>query len=167
MPVTIRPARSDDALAVFRVAMLPDVRAASVRSDEFTLEQHMEWWARRYGSPNTLIWIVELDGQPAGYVRYSRITRGEPIWSGGPIAAEDGPAEVSIAIEPRWRNRGVATTALRLTAAAAQRTLGVDALIALILPSNIASQRAFERVGYQLVGEDSRLGKRVLRYVRS
>lgn len=127
----------------------------------------MAWWDRRFGSPNTLIWIIELDGQAVGYVRYSRIARGEPIWSGGPAAESDGPAEISIAIDPRWRRRGLAKYALCRTQDKAQQLLAVDTLVALVLPENFASQRLFESVGFRPAGEDRRLGKRVLRYERS
>lgn len=140
------------------------MRAMSLRPDLFSFEQHKEWWARTYGNPWTRIWIVQVGTSPVGYVRYSRIVAGRPLWSGGPAASEDGPIEVSIAIDPRWRGRKIAQEALRSTADPARQALGGEKIVALILPENVASQRAFEGAGYARVGKQERLGRKLLRY---
>ncbi len=140
--LSLRLAERRDSFFVWQLAMREDVRAVSTRGDYFTFDQHTEWYDRRLG--DSLILIVEEDGEPCGYVR----------WGNGP----DG-LEVSIAIIPEYRKCGIGRWALTMSEKwAADRWPGRD-LLALVLTSNLPSWHLFSSSGYRDIGKIERMGK--------
>jgi RimJ/RimL family protein N-acetyltransferase len=80
--------------------------------------------------------------------------RGGLAWT----AIEGEPAvELPWSIEPRLHGRGLATEAARAATAFA-RELGFDEVIALALPTNVASQRVAEKAGFRRAGECEHAG---------
>ena len=146
--------------------MDPDALANSTRGGAVKFSEHKRWFTERLRDPDTLMFVghSQMHGfEPVGWVRYGRIKSGKPIWTGGPIAREDGPAEVSVIIAPEVRGRGYATDLLREALPPADWT---HRLRALILLHNTASARAFAGAGYSLVGQETRMGKDHLVYER-
>lgn len=66
----------------------------------------------------------------------------------------EGTAEVELpwSIEPRLHGRGLATEAA-LAACNHARELGLEQVIALVLPTNVPSQRVAEKAGFEQDGE--------------
>lgn len=165
MSFTIRPATDSDCRWMYDLSTAPDVRALSTRGTEYTYEDHCQWWSRRGpNDPLSQWWILE----GLGYIRYCQILEGRPLWSGGPDASseEAGKCEVSIVLDPAARGRGIGSMFLRATAPLVQNLWQPRQLVALILPHNGPSLRAFESAGYRYERDEERMGKMHERWVK-
>ena len=87
-----------------------------------------------------------MGGQLAGDIALSHIQR-------GPLQR----ANVGYLVDSGFRGRGVASAALRLAVREGFTRLGLHALEAGAMPSNIASQRVLEAAGFRRVGLAERL----------
>ena len=149
MALKIENATMAECRFVYDVAVEPSVRRMSTRPGAFSFEEHQRWYAERLSDSATLFLTGSNGHDHVGYVRYKRDGR---------------TAEVSIAVASRHRGRGYGTELLRLSDDRAFGALGVDTIIALVLPENAASRRAFTQAGYEHVGSEERSGKSHLRY---
>jgi len=163
---SIRHAVPQDSPFVYALSQEPTARAASIRTEAFTFEDHQKWWAERMAEPqNCRMYIVDEENRSLGIVRYGRVVAGRPLWSGGPIAQGDGTeAEVSIVLRPEVRGRKLSEFALGETRKQAVKEMGLTKTTALIRPDHPMSIRAFEKAGYKRVGEEERMGVSLLRY---
>lgn len=133
--VSLRPATAEDAALLLAWANDPGTRAASRRHDPIVAADHHRWLERRLASPDdTRIWIGEADGLPIGVVRFER-------------RAHDA-FEVSIAVAPKARGRGLAGPLLQAGVSAAREAFGAVTVLADILPGNDASVRLFTAAGF-------------------
>lgn len=165
----LSPATSNDADFLYRLSMEPTVRANSVRSEEFSFEQHKAWLANKLADPDVRIWIALENGMPLGQVRYQKVVYGKELWTGGPVATpaiEASMAEVSIAIGDGWRGLGWGRTLLSATAGWVRKELEVRTLVALVLENNVDSVRTFLKAGYIWEADEERMGKRLWRYTK-
>lgn len=152
--MNIRPARYDDCAAVFRITQHPSVREASTRSQEFDYSSHQQWWDRRFAESGQRFYVAETEADGVvGYVRYGRV-------------AGTADAEIAIAVAPEHRRSGLALRLLQETEALAKADLGVGRLIALVLVSNEASQKLFEKAGYRMSRWVFRLNKSHREYIK-
>jgi ribosomal-protein-alanine N-acetyltransferase len=65
--------------------------------------------------------------------------------------------ELAWAIAPAWQGRGLATAAA-VEGMALARAVGIDELVALVLPANLASRRVAEKVGMRATTEVTHAG---------
>ncbi|MDP3910579.1 MAG: GNAT family N-acetyltransferase [Gemmatimonadales bacterium] len=144
--MTLRPAAIDDAAFVYRVANDPGTRQASFRGEPILWGGHLDWYAHRLADPRYVFLIVCVDSgsanyvrrKPAGYVRFA--LRDDEA------GAE---AEITIALAPEHRGRGLAARAIMWAMASERLPHSVRRVVAVIKPSNEASLRAFARVGFE------------------
>jgi RimJ/RimL family protein N-acetyltransferase len=134
----LRPARHEDSRLLLDWRNDPNVRAASFSTQEISRESHDAWLARKLEDPDCALLIVEMDGNPLGYVRLDRLNRDE--------------AEISIALAPEARGRGIGRDALRLATSSAARSLGVKTVRARVRGANSASLTAFRAAGFSTAG---------------
>ncbi len=133
-PLRLRPARLDDAERLFCWRCDPATSMASFGPPP-TWEEHVGWLNRRLGDLHCDLRILEFEERPAGTVRLDRCVRR----SWGRLC------EVSIAIAPDCRGRGLGKAALAL----ARELKPVAPLVARVKRGNIASRRLFLSAGYQ------------------
>lgn len=157
--ITIRPAREADCGFVYFLSMDTTVRLNSTRQDLFGSDEHESWWYRRFHDPNTKIWVMEVDGQAVGQVRYGRVIA--PSGYGNFLRTE---AEIAISILSKYRGKGYARTLLTATMPWACEWLKVDTLVALVLRTNRASRRLFRKADFKYVGVECRMDKTHARY---
>ncbi len=148
----LRPASADDRDAILEWANDAETRANSFRNGPIEPGDHARWFAAQLTDPAVRIWLLVKDGARIAQVRYSR---------------SGDSAEVSISVAPAHRGRGYGTAILNASADLAGHALGVAKLVALVLPANAASVRAFAKAGYAPAGEELRHGKRALRFERA
>jgi RimJ/RimL family protein N-acetyltransferase len=116
------------------------VRAASRSTAEVSPAEHEAWFARRLADPDTRIFIVEHEGEPAGQVRVDRL---------------DGPrGEIHVALAAVARGQGLAAPALAIAARRGAKELGLDVVEANVRADNEPSLRAFARAGFAEAGRD-------------
>ena len=172
--VTLRPASSDDMARVFRWANDPATRAASFNSSEIPWADHQTWFADALQRDDRHLFIAMLpqpqtDAADASSTGSASSTSVDMKIAAGLVRLQADPtrpglAEVGINVAPEARGHGVGRQALiALTSQA--RALGLAQLLASIRPSNPASIRAFEAVGYRRVADGEIDGQPALRFV--
>lgn len=140
-PVTLRPARREDADRLREWRNDPVAVAYSVTGEAVSPAEHASWVAARLDDPDTRLWIAEEGSVPVGQVR---------------VDIRGTTGTVSIAVAAEHRGRGLAVAMLLAMIEALSRSGPVDRLEALADPRNIASVQAFRHAGFgaSAVAED-------------
>jgi RimJ/RimL family protein N-acetyltransferase len=149
--LVLRAAAFEDARLLWKWRNEAGVRKSSFNSDVVPWKTHQGWLRRKLASPDCRFWILEVDGQPAGQVRYDRA---------GPTA------EIALAIDHRQRGRNLGSQLLILSAERACRDLSVSVLVGLVKADNAPSVRAFTAAGFERVEHDDRDGQRIVLFQR-
>lgn len=133
--VTLRLASAQDELCIYRWQADPRTRRFARNPSTPSLEEHSRWIEQSLIDPDRLLMILEHEGEPAGVLRLDA-TEGSDI------------REISIFVSPEKYRLGIAKAGLRLV----NNLFPGWTIWAEVLPSNVASQRLFEGVGYERVG---------------
>ena len=132
--LAVRAATQDDAKMMFDWRGHPATRAVSQESGGLVWDDHVAWLTGVLGDPARKLFVSEIGGRPVGVIRFD--------FSG------DTRAEVSLYLDPALHGLGLGPHLLLAGEAAADPAM-VDATV---LEGNHASQRLFERCGYQQTG---------------
>lgn len=135
--VVLRAARVQDCRRIWRWRNDEETRRASFDSSPIPFGRHERWFRESLGRQDRRIYVIVVDGQPAGVAR---------------LDLEGGQGIVSIHLAPAWRGRGVGPAALDALAELAFGALGLDRLVASVKPDNPASLATFEKAGFTRVG---------------
>jgi UDP-2,4-diacetamido-2,4,6-trideoxy-beta-L-altropyranose hydrolase len=135
--LALRGASLSDANLAYEWRNHPETRRFSLDSRAIAVEEHQEWWRRSLLDPQRMLFIAHLGRHDLGVLRLD-------------FGADE--ANVSIYVDPRFTGLGLGQAMLR----AAQSLMierrpstTVERLVAQILPTNHASQVAFEKVGFK------------------
>lgn len=129
--VSLRPATRQDMDRIYRWRNDSDIyRWFREQDDELEWHDHVEWFRNRPADREDL--IIEYLGRPVGVVS----------------VAADGDVGIYIGEKRLW-GRGLASAALEEALDGRDRTLSAE-----IRAENTASQRLFERHGFETVGRD-------------
>jgi RimJ/RimL family protein N-acetyltransferase len=132
--ITLRRATSDDMMLYFEWANDPDVRKNSFSQEPIPLEAHKDWFTRKLNDTNAVLYVLEVDGVPAGQIRFD---------------LKNDEAEIGFSIAQQFRGKGLGSDILRYSCAALWRDKGTFLLICgAVKTENTASNRAFERAGF-------------------
>jgi spore coat polysaccharide biosynthesis predicted glycosyltransferase SpsG/RimJ/RimL family protein N-acetyltransferase len=131
--VSLRAVEFADEDWILRLQWLPETRRYSLNSLPPSASEHAAWMKRTLNDIDRLFAIVELDGQSAGTIRLDRVSR------------KPTEFEITIAIAPDLRGRGIGGAVLKLV----RRAVPSADLLATVLAENVASQTLFERAGYR------------------
>lgn len=148
--MVLRNATVDDARTLWEWRNDPETRRNALQTEPIDWDTHQQWLAGRLADTECQIWILVIDHDSVGQVRYDRI---------GTVA------EISIVVAPGFRGRGIGTSLLRLSANEACTKLQVSTVVGIVKDDNIPSQRAFERAGFQRNGTLFRHGRACHRFV--
>ena len=136
--VRLRRARAEDGPLLLAWRNDPATRAASLSQHEISPDEHRRWLHRKLGDPECFLFIVEESTQPVGQVRVDRLS--------------SALAELSIALAPEARGRGLGRRAIELGTTEAREALGVQSVKARVRADNESSLRAFRATGYEDAG---------------
>lgn len=133
MKVLLRKATSQeaDAMTFFQARNDPVARRFSRNAEPIRYDEHVRWYADAIRDPDRRLFVIECDGERAGYCR-----------------VEGSKNEVSIAILPSYRGKHVASEALKIVSEMFAR----ETLVAVIKNDNAASKSLFERAGFLRTG---------------
>lgn len=134
--LTIRAAIPEDARLLWEWANDPSVRSNSFNQEPIPWESHLRWYEKRLASPGTRFWLLEVNGVPAGQIRYDRDDEGRS-------------AEISFSLAREFRGKGLGTRIITLTLGSAIAELGVEKIVAVVLDGNIPSYKAFQSAGFE------------------
>jgi ribosomal-protein-alanine N-acetyltransferase len=134
-----------DALAALRVANADDIRlsSASRQPYELTIGDVARSLRHRIDDATTDVhpFVILRSGEIVGDLNLSQIVRGP-----------EESANVGLLVDRGVRGRGIATAAIGLACRLAFGELALHRLQAGIQPTNLPSQRAFLRNGFEQIG---------------
>lgn len=132
--LNLRPIKESDINVTFSWANDPETRNNSFNSKLIKLEEHSKWFLSKVNDENAHYYICEVNGRPAGLVRfdYDKATRAYII---------------GITIDQNFRGKKLATSFLK-QACESFTVTSEDTILAFIKEENIASKKAFERAGF-------------------
>ncbi len=139
-PVTLRAANHKDIKQVYEWQCLPETRRYALTQDTPSWPSHHAWMTKKLVQTEDYFYIVMLSQEAqkntVGVVRLDKQPQGHYL--------------VSIFIDPTFFGQGIALKAL-----VQLRQLHPDAIIhAQVLKENIASQKLFEKAGYQRISDE-------------
>ena len=135
--VRLRRIVGGDLMALWRLSNEPSVRQSSLCTERIFLEEHTQWLEDRLDNPKVRMWALDFQGALLAYVRYTQL--------------DDDMAEISIAVSPAFRRRGLASRLLAETRTAVRRELGLRRLQAVVREENTASASVFRKAGFSYV----------------
>jgi len=148
----LRPVVEADRELLWKWANDPQVRAAGFSPAEIPWEQHKAWFASKMNNPNCLILIAEdAAGMAVGQFRVD--------WR----SDQDGEIDVSVSSDRRGAGYGSVLIELGVSRALAEKG---QRLHAFVKTENQPSLRAFEQVGFSVLGEEIVHGEPAIHYVR-
>jgi UDP-2,4-diacetamido-2,4,6-trideoxy-beta-L-altropyranose hydrolase len=139
--LVLRRATSGDQARLLEWRNEPEVVRFSISGRPVEAPEHANWLAARLARSEPRLWVAEEAGEPVGQVR---------------VDPESDAGTVSISVSPGHRGRGVGSRMLRALVVELEPDAEVRNLLALVHPENIASLRAFERVGFHDSGRRRR-----------
>jgi UDP-2,4-diacetamido-2,4,6-trideoxy-beta-L-altropyranose hydrolase len=145
--LTLRLARPDDSADLLAWRNDASTRRMFFQPDPVDEESHRVWYANSLRRDDRILVIGEVSDGKAGIVRFDRTEGSE--W------------EVSITVNPQMRGRGLGARLLSAAIAERRNEMGNPDLIARIKPENAASQRIFEKAGFEL--EEESAGQLIMR----
>lgn len=132
--LVVRAATEQDASLLLSWRNDAETRRWSRTSAAVEPDQHADWLRGVLDDSRRWLWIAEVDAEPVATVRHD--------------VDSAGRAEVSLAVAPAYRGRGVATAAIRAADARLLTSTTVEVVDAHVHPDHAASLRVFERAGY-------------------
>jgi ribosomal-protein-alanine N-acetyltransferase len=127
--------------------------------------QIKHWQEHGYGW-----WAVILADSAADSTAESRDSPHNPPligWAGLQYLPETDEIEVGYLLGKGYWGRGLATEAARASVRFGFEDLGIETIVGVVHPDNIASQRVLEKTGLVFVEEANYFGMDVLRYLRT
>ena len=132
--ITLRPISVDDCEYIYSL-QTNEARKFSRNPSKPAWNEHIEWFSAIINENISVLFVVMLGQQAAGFLRFDNID-GDDI-------------EVSIIIAPIYSGRGIAKTSLKQ----AFRLQPKKYFKAAIHKENIPSQKVFEKIGFTKLGE--------------
>lgn len=138
--LALRAAHAEDSALLLRWRNDDTTRAGSRNQAEVTPAEHERWLAAALESPDRRLLICEFDGEPIGQVRFDRL--------------EAYRYEISVALEPASRGKGLGTRLIRGSVLWLWEHTHASAVEARVRRENDVSRRAFEAAGFAPVDSD-------------
>ena len=136
--ITYRKVHKDDLMQVFKWSNDPITRNNSYTSNTISLETHQQWFNKKLNDASSIIYMAEVNGQPAGMVRYEVLAT---------------HSVVGVLIDPNHRGCGLASIFLQATANLFFENHSVS-IWAYIKKTNQASIKSFERAHYKKLKDE-------------
>jgi UDP-2,4-diacetamido-2,4,6-trideoxy-beta-L-altropyranose hydrolase len=136
--IWLRETEMRDAKFLWNLANLPDVRCASFSMEFIPWEVHIAWLAEKLQKADAMLCVAMSEGdQPVGRVRIEKNST--------------GLCEISIAVVPEFRGRGLAVEIVRQACEEYRYKHGPVDIHAFIKNSNLSSQSVFVNGGFKKI----------------
>ena len=134
--IHLRPAAPEDRDLVFEWRNKPEIIALGSSQKSVSALEHSDWFGLILRSTNCRLFIIVLDNNPIGQVRFE--------------INENDHAEISIFLITGFTGRGLGVVSIiqscRLAFASFQEA---SYIVAFVRKNNVGSLRAFEKAGFQ------------------
>lgn len=137
--LSIRPIQLSDEAITFKWASDPLTRNNSYQSAEISSEVHHQWFAKKLLDEMASYWILEVNQQAAGLIRFDK---------------DKTSTVIGIMMGKEFRGKGLSSTFLRLACEAYFTTHDDTEVIAYIKKENLASIKSFEKAGFKTFKEE-------------
>lgn len=139
--VVLRPATLNDTQLTYSWAADPVVRSFSFNTRPIIEEEHINWFAAKLNNNNCRYYIAELDGKPAGSIRFD---------------LHNGEALISYLVSPELHGKGLGQILLGkgLEKISQEPATANHCVTGYVLPGNIASLKAFRRFAFTETQQD-------------
>lgn len=134
LPITLRPARADDAERLFRWRNDPLIVALSSSQSTVQWPEHVEWFANALRSPERRIFIIEDEAEAIGQARFDRRDRQSCL--------------ISVYLIGPHVGRKLGPLAIRESCRLIFSTWDTTCVLACVREENTRAQLAFERAGF-------------------
>ena len=139
--VTLRPADDSDPPRFLPWIADMEVTRYLGRRTGAALYQEVDFFKRVGEAKDTVLWIIEADGEAVGATGIHEID-----WQNA-----HATTGILIGAKDKW-GKGIASEAMRLRTRYAFRELNLHKLMTEVFVGNVASRRALEKNGYRIVG---------------
>lgn len=139
--VVLRPPRKEDLPTIQKWFEDPEVSRFFPRGEPFSESQEEEWFKRISEDPNSITWVIEVDGRLVGNTGIHGID-----WRHG-----HGETGIAIGDKTMWR-KGIASEAMALRTAFCFRELRLHKITTRAFMENEGSKRALQKAGYRQSG---------------
>ncbi len=130
----------------------PKIRNFFLNTGVIPWEEHKKWFYSKIKDTNTKIYIVHQGENKVGVIRFE---------------IEKDSVKVSVNLNPEFFGKGLGSKIIKLgTEIFLKETKTKKHIIAKIKKDNIASQKAFEKAGYLLIGKRGNVRIIVLSYYK-
>ena len=138
----LRPAEANDLGSVFAIRNLLEIVRWTESGREVTMDEHRVWFASRLAKDTSRLFLIEVDGTPAGALD---------------LAHRGDEAVISIYLLSPLRGRGHGRRLIREACVAARECWGPITVVARILSDNAPSLHAFGAAGFIETGNEGRV----------
>jgi len=129
------PAIEENCDLYYEWANEEEVRKNSFNTDKIPYETHVKWFFNKLRSEQSHLFVGYIESLPVGQIR---------------IDVEDKVGIISYSIAKEWRGKGLGTLFLQEIPSILEKDgIQVEILSGSVQPQNIASQKAFEKAGFQ------------------
>ncbi len=153
--LALRPAGPSDCEIIWAWRNHSTSRPMFENDGEISLESHRRWYRENAVPDRNAIYVTECAGAPVGYVRFA-------LASGSAASATE--ADVSFAVDPAWRGRGIGAAMLAI---ACERFFvdypRADSLTTSIAARNLRALGAFRAHGFSETSGKERVHFRLAR----
>lgn len=140
--LVIRKVTAEDSSRIFAWANEQAVRQHSLNQAEIKPEEHEAWFTRKITAPDARMYIVELEGKPAGQIRFD-------------IDIINSQASIGYSVDAAYRGRGLGTAVVRLGIAALHASRpDINEIKAIVKITNQPSMLVFEQLNFLIHKED-------------
>lgn len=130
----------DDGPFLLAIRNLDDVRSQSKTKDVIDEETHRKWLHVHLGSPESVIWIIEMEREKLGYVRAQQSKK----------ESSSGEWLLSIALKPFFRGQGLGTWAVHEACRLLHENFRAECVVAEVLCWNAAALNLFKPCGFRM-----------------
>ena len=149
MKLNLRQVNEKDVDLLFRWSNDSVVRNQSFNSNLISYEEHVAWFTKKITSENSMMYIFDVDKEPAGLVRFDQLKYDTVI---------------GVLVDVNFRGFGLASQMISMGVEEyfQIRTINISAYIK---SENIASIKAFKKAGFTFSSEENVQGWPSVKYV--
>lgn len=147
MLLKLKPATLSDCYFWWKVRNEKTVREVSFDPKPIPYSIHKKWFEEKLKDKNSRLFVILFENQKRGQLRLDK---------------QNSEVEISLALTPVARGKGTGTIAIKLGTKKAISELGAKKVLAYTKPENLASIKAFEKVGFKNNGEKIYKGNKAI-----
>ncbi|SDR69640.1 GNAT family N-acetyltransferase [Gramella sp. MAR_2010_147] len=148
----LRNAAFSDVDLIFNWAKNPIVRQYSFSKEKIQFGDHVKWFINKIEDPKCRYYILEINGVPAGSIRFD--------------LDENNEALITYLIDPVFSGKGLGTYILKVGLERLESDVPfVKVISGYVMPENIASIKIFEKLRFKDMGRKEYEGIEMIEFI--